>query len=275
MTASKIERAAVARTVPVRRRTVALVVTTVVALAVGARFVSAILVNAPAAPATLPREPIAGATTGLAALAALWLGASGDDPVAGVGLLFVGVFGLLAAAVGLATPAAVAVATGTGVVAVGFRRRLTVWTGAATALLVAAVAVGLAAGFGWPGLRPLGSTLALLGIAATPLYAGAGPRAVGVGAGAFAVVVAVGLANPFVAGATTLVGSGVVGTSLVVVGLAVAGAVTAASVALRERRFALLVGVALLAFAGVPATLSRAVPFALGIATLLSLEVER
>ncbi|MFC6976120.1 hypothetical protein ACFQL1_17795 [Halomicroarcula sp. GCM10025709] len=47
------------------------------------------------------------------------------------------------------------------------------------------------------------------------------------------------------------------------------------SAAGRTRNWPLLAGVALLALAGVPATLGRAVPFALGIATLVALEGSR
>ena len=275
MTASEVEWPTVARPRRPERRTVAVGAAALVTLALAARFAVAVLVNAPAPPAALPQGPIERATAGLAALVALGLGATTDDPVTGVGLLFVGVFGLLAVGVGLAMPAAVALVAGTAVVAVGSRADLDTLTSAATALLVAALALSMAGGVAWPALRPEGSTLALLAVGATPAFAATDWRALLGGGVAFAVVTAVGLAYPFLAGATTLVGSGVVGTSVPVVALAVGGAVTTASAALRQRRLGLLAGVAILALAGVPATLSRAIPFALGIATLLTLEVRR
>lgn len=275
MIASEVESPTLARGRRLERRTIAVGATALVAIALAVRFAAAVLVNAPAPPAALPQGPIERATAGLAALVALGLGATADDPVTGVGLLFVGVFGLLAVGVGLATPAAVALVAGTAVVAVGSRAELDAVTGAATALLVVALAVSLAGGVVRPTLRPTGSTLALLAVAATPAFAATDWRAFLGGGVAFVLVTAVALANPFVAGATTLVGSGVVGTSMPVVALAVGGAVTTASAALRQRRFGLLTGVVILALAGVPATLSRAIPFALGVATLLTLEVRR
>jgi len=273
MTASETETLGLRANQRPSRRTIATVVTGLAATALLARFAVAVAVNAPVGPSTSPLELIEQGTTGLAALAAAWLGATEDEPMAGVGLLFVGVFGLLSAVVGLAIPAAVAVVAGTAAVAVAVREDLTPVTAVATVLLVGGLAVSLVGGLGATTLRPIGSTLALLAVAATPAFAATDRRALVGGAVAFAAVVAFGLANPFVTGAITLVGSGVVGSSLPVVALAVAGAVTTGSAALRERRWALLSGVALIAFAGVPGTLARAIPFALGITTLLTLGV--
>ncbi|MFC7174059.1 hypothetical protein ACFQL0_13250 [Haloplanus litoreus] len=50
---------------------------------------------------------------------------------------------------------------------------------------------------------------------------------------------------------------------------------TAGSAALRRREWSLLAGVVLVAFAGVPAALPRAVPFALGAATFAVREGRR
>lgn len=273
MTASETELPRVGRVELLPRQTLAIGAVSLAATAVVLRFLSIAVVNAPAGSSTLPLGPIDLGTTGLAAVVAVLLGATEDDPIAGVGLLFVGVFGLLAVGTGLAIPAAVAIVAGTAAVAVAVRGELTPATGVATALLVAALAASLAGGLTTTALRPIGSTLALLAIAATPVYAATDRRALVGGTVAFASVVVLGLIDPFVTGAIALVGGGVVGSSLPVVALAVAGAVTTASVALRERRVALLAAVALLAFAGVPAALPRAVPFALGIGALLTLGV--
>lgn len=272
MTASATGRLGRRRGAIPERRRLALAGVGLVALALATRFVVSVLINAPAWPSTLPVEALEQLTTGLAALAAGVLGATADDPLTGIGLLFVGVFGLLALVVGLAVPAAVAVVAGTVLIALGRRADLTPTTGAATGLLVAGLAVSLTGGLGLASLRPLGSTLALLALAATPVFAATDARALVGGVVAFAAVALLGLTYPFLTGAVTLVGSGVIGTSLPVVALAVAGAVTTTSAALRQRRWGLLAGVALLALAGVPATLERAVPVALGIATLLTLE---
>lgn len=273
MTASEAERWRFGRHGRPADRSVA-AATGIVAVALAVRFVAAVAVNAPGQPSAVPTGLLDAGVTGLAGLAAVAVGASEDDALVGIGPLFVGVFGLLAAFVdSVAVPAAVAVVAGTAVLALAVREDLSTARTLAAALLVAALGVSLAGGLGPASLRPAGSMLSLLAVATTPVFAATDARALSGGAVAFGVVLAFGLARPFVTGAVTLVGGGVVGVSLPVVALAVAGAVTTASAALRTRRWPLLAGVALLALAGVPAELSRAVPFALGTIALLALEV--
>ncbi|KZX48873.1 hypothetical protein [Haloarcula sp. K1] len=255
------------------------------AVAVAARYLAVLFVNAPGYGVPVAPGPLTVASTAVVAAAAVTVAVTDADPAAGVGLLFVGVFGLLSlVSSAVALPAAAAVVLGTATVAAVSGRRLDPVSAAATALLVAALSVGLASGVGgWTGLRPAASTAALLGVAATPAFAATDWRSLSTadwgailgGVAAFAVVLAVGRAVPFVTGAVTLTGTGVVGTSLPVVALAAAGAVTAASAASRTRRWPLLAGVALVAFAGVPASLPRALPFALGIAVLTAQEGQR
>ncbi|MFC7020677.1 MULTISPECIES: phosphate ABC transporter permease [Haloarcula] len=257
------------------------------AVALTASFVARLAVNAPL---TLPGGvavggqavgvapgPLAAMAMVLAALGAVSIGVTRSDPAAGVGLLFVGVFGGLAlVSRGAAMPAAVAVAAGTGTVALASRRSLCRARGLATTVLVAALGLALASGVGdWTALRPLASTFALGGVALTPLFAATDAESLLGGALAFVVVLVVGLSVPFVTGAVTLVGGGVVGAGLPFVALAVAGAVTAASAAARTRRWTLLAGIVLVALAGVPASLPRAVPFALGVAVLVTREAGR
>ncbi|MDS0222975.1 phosphate ABC transporter permease [Haloarcula sp. S1AR25-5A] len=253
------------------------------AVAVAARYLAVMFVNAPGY-GGVPVSPglATVVSTAVVASAAIVVAVTDADPLTGIGLLFVGVFGLLSlVSSAAALPAAVAIVLGTATVAAVAGRDLDLVSAAAVALLVAALSVGLASGVGgWTGLRLVASTVALLGIASTPAFAATDWRslwtadwgAVLGGVAAFAVVLAVGRAVPFVTGAVTLTGTGVIGTSLPVVALAVAGAVTTASAASRTRRWALLAGVALVAFAGVPATLPRALPFALGIAALTAQE---
>lgn len=270
-------RAVLPRVASVDHRRAAVAVTALAAATLAGRFLAALTVNVPTAPATAPVGVLTPAATALAAVAALVVGLTERNPMAGVGLLFVGVFGLLSlVSSAVTTPAAVAVVAGTAVVTVAHRDQLDAGTGAVAGLLGLALAVGLASGVGGvASLRPLASTLALAGIGVTPVLAATDTSALVRGCLAFGAVVVVGLSMPFVAGAVTLVGTGAVGTSLPVVALAAGGAVTTASAAGRERRWALLAAVALLAFAGVPVTLGRAVPFALGVAALVSLEVGR
>jgi len=274
MTANEAERWRFGRHGRLAGRSVAVAATGIVAVALAVRFVASVAVNAPGGPSAVPTGLLDVGVTGLAGLAAVAVGTSEDDALAGIGPLFVGVFGLLAAFVdSVAVPAAVAVVAGTAVLALAVHEDLSTARALAAALLVAALGVSLAGGLGPASLRPAGSTLSLLAVATTPVFAATDARALAGGAVALGVVLAFGLARPFVTGAVTLVGGGVVGVSLPVVALAVAGAVTTASAALRTRRWTLFAGVALLALAGVPAELSRAVPFALGIVALLALEV--
>ncbi|AJF27295.1 phosphate ABC transporter permease [Haloarcula hispanica] len=256
------------------------------AVAVAARYLAVLFVNAPGY-AGVPVSPglATGVSTAVVAAAAIAVAVTDADPLTGIGLLFVGVFGLLSLlSSAAALPAAAAIVLGTATVAAVSGRRLDLVSAAAVALLVAALSIGLASGVGgWTDHRPVASTVALLGIASTPAFAAADWRSLSTadwgavigGLAAFAVVFGVGRAVPFVTGAVTLTGTGVVGTSLPVVALAAAGAVTAASAASRTRRWSLLAGVALVAFAGVPASLPRALPFALGIAVLTAQEGQR
>jgi len=249
----------------------------VAAAALLARALATTLANVPGGPASTAAaagiEPLAALATGVAALAAGGVALTADDPVVGVGLLFVCVFGLLSLVTGaVALPAAVAVAGGTTAVVVPVsrdRRSPALGSTAVVVVLLCALVAGLASGVGRvTALRAPASTLALLAVAGTPVFAATNGRTVLAGTIAFGAVLAVGLASPFVTGAVTLVGGGVVGSPLPVVALAAAGAVTAGSAALRRGEWLLLAGVALVALAGVPATLGRAVPFALGVATL-------
>jgi len=246
------------------------------AVAVLARALVTTLANAPGGPA-VGSGTLGGVPTAAAALAAVGVALTTDEPAVGVGLLFVGVFGLLSlVSAAVALPAAVAVVTGTAAVALTRRESLSSVPALTVGVLLVALTGGLASGVGGAvALRPVASTLALVGVALTPVFAATTGRATLAGGLAGGIVLAVGLAHPFVTGAVTLVGGGVVGTSLPVVAFAAGGAVTTASAATRHREWLLLGSVALLAFAGVPATLDRAVPFALGVAVLTLREVNR
>lgn len=245
------------------------------AVVLGLRLLLALVVNVPEAPNAAPVEPLAVTATVLAAVA-LCAGGMDATPAAGVGLLFAGVFGLLGAVVPAATvPAALAIGGGTVVFVATHLAAFDPPSRIGVAVLVIALVGALTSGvLGAAWARPLTSTLALLALAATPLFVATDQWSLVRAAVAAAVVVGVGLSLPFVTGAITLVGTGAVGVSLPVVAVAVAGVVTAASAAARGRRWLLLAAVALLAFAGVPVTLDRAVPFALGIVTLVG-EVSR
>lgn len=257
-------------------RTVAAALTGLAAVAVAGRFVLALVVNAPGAVSGAPLSALSMTATAAGGLGLVALGLGRDDPLAGTGLLFAGVFGLLSIASAAAVPAAVAVPAGVALFAVAARERVEPVRGLVAGGLVVALVLALASGVGGAAsLRATASTVTLLALGATPAFASADGRAFVTGCVALGLVVAAGVALPFVTGAVTLVTVGAVGTPLPVVAVGVGGAVTAASAALGGRDWALLAGVALLASAGVPATLARGVPFALGVATLLAREVSR
>lgn len=268
-------------------RAVAVGLTAVAAVALTARFTVRLATNAPivvpggvavgSQSVGVAPGPLAAVAMGLAALGGVAMGLSESNPAAGVGLLFVGVFGLLAlVSRGAAVPAAVAVAGGTGTIAVAKSRQLNPARTVATGVFVAGLVLSLVSGIGdVTALRPTASTVTLLGVALTPSFAATDAETLLGGALAFVVVVGVASSMPFVTGAVTLVGGGVVGTSVLVVALAVAGGVTTASAAIRTRRWTLLAGVGLVALAGVPASLPRAVPFALGVGVLVTQRVKQ
>ena len=212
------------------------------------------------------------------ALAAFVFAATVDAAAVRIGLAFVGGFGLLSVVSPAAwLPAAVGVVAGCGLVVGGRVARLASaqFTALATptvgVVLAAAVVTSLAAtaGVAAPTLRPVGSWLALLGLASTPLLSGV--DRLGVLAGAVAGVGTVALATsvPYVAGAVFLVGGGVVGVPLGLVALAVGGGVAAGVVSIRRGRLDRALGVGVLLAAGVPGTLFRAVAVGVAVALLV------
>ena len=240
-----------------------------------------VLVNAPV---TVPLD-LAGAaeplsTLGLlaVAVAALVLGTTERDLRAGIGLLFVGVFGLLVAlAPDAVVAAAVAMPAGAGLVVL--HDRLTAGaseadgTGASEAddpgargptrtqaavagLLLGGAFVSVAGALGiYAGsLRPAGSALALLGAGTTPVFFRTTSSDWVVGGVAAAGVLTVAAAAPFVLGAVLLVGLGVVGTPLLVVAAGLGGLAVAGSAAFRSGTWLGLAAVALLVAGGAPAS---------------------
>ncbi|MDS0261226.1 phosphate ABC transporter permease [Haloarcula sp. S1CR25-12] len=243
----------------------------VATVAVTLRFLTALLVNAPSTPGAAPLSALETASTVAAAAALVAGGLRAATPTAGVGALFGGVFGLLAAGTPVATvPATVALAGGTAVFVGAHRDVFTPLSGVAVALLTLALAWSSLSGVvGVAPARRLGSIVAFLALGALPALGTADVWSLVSGAVGLAVTLWFAYSLPFVAGAVTLVTTGAVGTPLPVVAVAVAGVVTAGSAALRVRRWWLVAGVALVAAAGVPVTVTRAVPFALGVTALV------
>jgi hypothetical protein len=231
----------------------------------------------------LPADlPVAGAyPTALAiatiapALGLTALGLRAEQPVYRVGLLFAGVFGLLTL---VAEPAVVPATIALLVVVLGvaslqlrdhvtarrFDRVLVVATLAAGGVLSLAAGIGVET----TTLRPVGSQLVLLAIAATPVFVDWDREALAVGIGVGLAVLAVGLGAPFVTGAISLVVGGVVGASLPLLFVGTVGATILLWAGLRTGRTELAIAAGLLLVAGIPATVPRGLAFLTALALL-------
>ncbi|WP_136688073.1 hypothetical protein [Halorhabdus amylolytica] len=192
-----------------------------------------------------------------------------------VGLAFVGVFGMAGTIARPAyVPAVVAIVAGTAL-ATGDRllavrdRRL--GPTLVASLLVCGLTASLIGTFGIEPAttRSVGSQLTLLGIAGTPVFLARGRADWLFGALGAGLLVALGVIAPFLLGATGLVAGAIVGASVPVMALAVGGLTTTASAALRRRHHAAALGTGLLLFAGIPATVPRALALVLALALLV------
>ncbi|WP_380680421.1 hypothetical protein [Salinigranum sp. GCM10025319] len=265
-----------------------------VARPIGLPTVAAVLAAAPVvavallrvarnAPGTLPSAVgnaygvvVAAAWLG-PAVAALVLAATAVERAERVGLAFVGAFGLVGGVTPVASLPAASAVVGGGALAVAARLRAcrasprARWVTAASAVIVAALACSLAGSLGIAPatLRPIGSRLALVGLATTPAFVRPRWPAVGLGVLTALAVLAIGGGLPFVTGAVLLVGGAVVDTSLVFVAGAAAGSVATLVAAARRRDVTRALGVATLAAGGVPATIPRALAAVVGLSLLV------
>lgn len=214
-----------------------------------------------------------------AALVAVALATQRDD--VRVGLLFAGVFGLLATISESATLPAIAAVIGGGALALlgGLGRPTTYREGrrvAVGALMIAGVTVSLASNVGLIGasFRGLGGLLALAGLAALGVRVEDDWVALVIGILVFAFVAYASITRPYVVGSSLLVGFAVVDVPHLLAALAPGGGTAAAVAGLRRHEYGLTIGAGLLLFAGVPATLPRATAVLLG-ATLALVSIDR
>lgn len=219
-------------------------------------------------PFDLPLSGVYGPASVLATLGpALGLfvwGVQAERPVHRAGLVFAGVFGLLTL---VAQPAELpaTVALGTAIVALAGVQMAEHWrtTRYDRLLVIGVLALGavlsLAAGLGFDPatLRPLGSRVVLLSVAATPVFVDWDREGLLVGLGAGVAILAMGVSVPFVTGAVSLVVGGVVGASLPLLFLGTVGAVVVLWSGLRAGRTDLALAAGILLVAGVPATVPR------------------
>lgn len=237
-------------------------------------------INAPAGP-ELPYaavyDPLVTAALVGPAIAAIGVSVATENDVHRVALGFAGVFGVLSA---IATPAAlsasVAIVVGTGLVmataitsATAERDYVTI--GVAT-LFVVGVALSILGGLGYEAAttRRLGSLASLLAVAGAPTFVDWNARTASVGALAGAAVAGFGVSAPFVTGAASLIGGGIVGVSLPVLVLAAVGGVTVIATGFERKQFLPIAAGLLLLAAGVPATIPRGLAVLVGLSLLLT-----
>lgn len=239
----------------------------------------------------LPYDPIAlpewlwtlgvSATPVVVALALVAVAVASSRETVRVGLLFAGVFGLLAAIDSGATlPAVVAVTGGSGIALFGGVGRPTTYRQlrrtTIAAVIVAGVAVSLTstAGLVGVGFRQLGGILSLAGVAALGVRADGDRLAVVAGLLTVGVVLFASVTRPFVVGSGILVGFSVVDVPHLLVTVVFGGGAAAIVAGLRRQEYSLAIGAGLLVFAGVPATVTQATAVALG-ALLALVSTER
>jgi hypothetical protein len=243
------------------------------------------------APVTLPSvasgawfDAVAVAAVVGPAVGALLLGVTTDEAWRRAGLVLAGVFGLLSAAsASVAVPAVGATVVGGWLTLYGAvgDDRLT----AGRRRRAAAVSVALLGGltlslFGAVGvrsgaLRPAGTVLALVGMAATPLAFRPTARTLVAGGVVAAATFALTGAAPFVTGAVALAAGSVVGASAPLLAAAVGGlAATVADGAARREAAPAVAGLLLLA-GGVPSSIPRALGAVLAVALVATAAVDR
>ena len=218
-----------------------------------------------------------------------------DRPSVRVGLTFAAVFALLSLVAQPAVlPATVALMAAVGLVtatqvgrrwverdgdgALGWVRSERQPDGIAADVVAVGIAGGalisLVAGIGVApaSLRPLGSKVVLISIAATPVFVDWDREALVAGIVAAAAVAAFGLAEPFVTGAVSLVVGGIVGASLPLLLVATAGVTTVLWTSVRDGQFAIALAAGALLVAGVPATIPRGLAVLTAITLLTTTE---
>ncbi|WEL21424.1 hypothetical protein [Halorhabdus sp. BNX81] len=247
-------------------------------IAAGTLFVSRVAINARAeVPIDLValQEWLVPLTAMACAGSLLAIAVVHGKPFEMLGLAFVGVFGVAGSVARPAyTPTVVAIVVGTPI-ALGDRLRTDEGVRVGPALVTGVLLSGLVASLaGTLGVdvalsRSLGSQLTLVGVAGTPVFLARGRGDWLVGAVGAGLLVALGVFTPFLLGATGLVAGAVVGATVPVMALAVGGLTTTASAALRTRHRPALLGAGLLLFAGIPATVPRALPFILALTLLV------
>jgi hypothetical protein len=225
--------------------------TAVVALATVLR----VLYNVPFDPVPVSSEMLVAVgvfATVLVGLALSVTALAARAPAVRVGLLFAGVFGVIATVANAAAIAALVAVTGGGAFALagalgapatyrGVRRRVV----AAGFVLAVAVSLASTTGILDAGLRGVGTVLYLASLTLLAIRSEGEPVALVAGALGFVGVVVAGAAMPYVAGSALLVGFGVVGGPHVLVATGAFGAIAAATAGVRRGEYGLVLGATL------------------------------
>lgn len=246
------------------------------ALLLALRLVVDAPVTVPGVSAAALLGPATTATTGLLALSAITLGVTHDRVTAhaAVASIAIGVFGLLT----LVSDAVVLPAV--GVIVAGGALVLDAWaprTRRSPAVLPAACLTGglaltvtASAGLIPISGRTLGIPVVLLGFTLAPLAMSTRDRGdLSAGAAVGLVIVALGLAAPFVTAASSVAVLGVAGVPVVLLASATGGLTATASAARTTGSRTPFAGVVLLAAAGAPVSIARALALVLGGALVL------
>lgn len=214
----------------------------------------------------------------------LALGVTADEAWARTGLILAGVFGLLSAvtsAVALPTVGALVVGGWLTLAGSDAAARSPTRRQVRVAVVAAALLGGLTLSlFGAVGVRPAalrsaGTTLALAGMAATPLAFGARPAAYGVGGLAAGATFHLTGAAPFVSGAVALVAGSVVGASALLLAVAVGGLTATVAAGVASRRVGPALAGLLLLSAGVPSSIPRALGAVLAVAFVVATALDQ
>jgi hypothetical protein len=255
----------------VRDGAIGLAVATVVALTV-----TRVLLNSPTGlPPTVERAypTIESGAILVPALAAVVAGLRETRPISRIGIVAIGTFGALSTVSSAASiPASGAIVAGGALAtAPSLRPRDRPLSAIVAGIVLLAVVVSLGSAMdrlpAWA--RSLGSTLALLGLAATPVVVRPDRPAWIAGGLAFVVVVLAGATAPFVTGAVVLVAGGVVGVPLLLVAAGAGGGVASAIGSASTGNWIASAGAVLLLAGGVPATIPRAVAVVFGFVLLV------
>lgn len=210
------------------------------------------------------------------ALGAIVVSITTDDGLRRVVMSFAGVFGLLGAIARPAlVPASITIVFAAGVLVFAHQNRSTSPDRVAESVVgfgfLTGIFLSMAGNLGIAPVttRPLGTLVSLLAIAVSPVFVDWNWRTGTVGIAVGAIIGWFGLQEPFITGAATLVGGGIIGVSLPILVLGVIGGTTVIATGLQRYSPRPVIAGLLFLVAGIPATVPRGLAILIGLAILL------